>query len=395
MSEPSPPPPPGPIDCSTSPNDPSCKTTPGGPVDCNTNPNDLSCGPQPPVDCKTKPDDPSCTTPPPIDCKANPNDPSCKPDCTKNPDEPSCKVDCTTNPNDPSCPTTPPCQSSVIGISCPPVDCTKNPDDPSCPPKHIDCPERVGFTLRAIENGKCVYDPIKCKQDEQLVNNKCSPSGPDESCLFHPEQDKCKADQGGKCPTGFFLNDDEHCVPDKPCPKGFEHHAGDETDACYPKPPICPPLEGGGCGPIKCPKDQHFDTKQNKCVPNNCPKDYHFDYMQNKCVPTDLPLRCAPGFHLQNGVCIKDPICPPGYHLENKVCTRTIIKHVTTVETVIRNFVTSNQPTFLLLLDTAQLCQLAGDTQCVAKQNQFDTLNLVTKLDSTGKTWTITGQVEN
>ncbi|MFL6422284.1 MAG: hypothetical protein ACJ71R_01680, partial [Nitrososphaeraceae archaeon] len=290
MSEPSPPPPPGPIDCSTSPNDPSCKTTPGGPVDCNTNPNDLSCGPQPPVDCKTKPDDPSCTTPPPIDCKANPNDPSCKPDCTKNPDEPSCKVDCTTNPNDPSCPTTPPCQSSVIGISCPPVDCTKNPDDPSCPPKHIDCPERVGFTLRAIENGKCVYDPIKCKQDEQLVNNKCSPSGPDESCLFHPEQDKCKADQGGKCPTGFFLNDDEHCVPDKPCPKGFEHHAGDETDACYPKPPICPPLEGGGCGPIKCPKDQHFDTKQNKCV------------------PTDLPLRCAPGFHLQNGVCIKDPI---------------------------------------------------------------------------------------
>ena len=49
----------------------------------------------------------------------------------------------------------------------------------------------------------------------------------------------------------------------------------------------------------------------------------------------------------------------------------------------------------MLLLDTAQLCQLAGDTQCVAKQNQFDTLNLVTKLDSTGKTWTITGQVEN
>jgi hypothetical protein len=38
---------------------------------------------------------------------------------------------------------------------------------------------------------------------------------------------------------------------------------------------------------------------------------------------------------------------------------------------------------------TAQLCQLAGDTQCVAKQNQFDTLNLVTKLDSTRKTWTI------
>ena len=48
----------------------------------------------------------------------------------------------------------------------------------------------------------------------------------------------------------------------------------------------------------------------------------------------------------------------------------------------------------MLLLDTAQLCQLAGDTQCVAKQNQFDTLNFV-KANSTGKTWTITGQVEN
>jgi hypothetical protein len=33
--------------------------------------------------------------------------------------------------------------------------------------------------------------------------------------------------------------------------------------------------------------------------------------------------------------------------------------------------------------------------QCVAKQNQFKTLNLVTRLDSTGKTWTITGQAEN
>ena len=71
-------------------------------------------------------------------------------------------------------------------------------------------------------------------------------------------------------------------------------------------------------------------------------------------------------------------------------------KVTTTVETVFRNvFANPNQPSFLLLLDTAQLCQLAGDTQCVAKQNQFNTLNLVTKLDSTGKSWTITGQVEN
>jgi hypothetical protein len=104
---------------------------------------------------------------------------------------------------------------------------------------------------------------------------------------------------------------------------------------------------------------------------------------------------CPPGYYLKNGVCVRGPApCPPGYHSVNGVCTRTIVKHVTTVETVIRDFVT-NKPSYMLLLDTAQLCQLAGDTQCVAKQNQFDTLNLVTKLDSTGKTWTITGQVEN
>jgi hypothetical protein len=340
------PPGPPPIDCSTTPNDPSCNTTPG-PVDCNTNPDDPSCGPQPPVDCKTNPDDPSCKQPPTVDCKANPNDascttqpidctttpndPSCKPDCTKNPDDPSCKVDCTANPNDPSCPPTPPCQSAVIGISCPPVDCTKTPDDPSCPPPvHIDCPEKVGSTLRAIENGKCVYDPIKCPQGQQLVNNKCSPSGPDEECAFNPSLPKCKAtcDENNfcKCPEGFVMNEDDNCRPDKPCPKGFEEHKDDETGKCF------------------------------------------------------------------------KIICPRGSHLQDRSCVRdiTVIKHVTTVETVVRNFVSNNQPSsYMLLLDTAQLCQIAGDTQCVAKQNQFDTLNLVTKLDSTGKTWTITGQVEN
>jgi hypothetical protein len=66
---------------------------------------------------------------------------------------------------------------------------------------------------------------------------------------------------------------------------------------------------------------------------------------------------------------------------------------------IVNNVVTApsqgKQPTYLLLLDTAQLYQLAADTQCVAKQNEFKTLNLVTKLDSTAKTWTITGQAEN
>jgi hypothetical protein len=175
LNVPEPPPPSGPIDCSTSPNDPSCKTTPGL-VDCSTNPNDASCGPQPPaVDCKTNPDDPSCTQPPSVDCKANPNDascgpqpvdctttpddPSCKPDYTNKPDDPSCKVDCTTNPSDPSCPPPctegssdcpppPPCQPAVIGISCPP-------------------PPPVCKSDEHLENGKCV----KCPDGSQPDNN--------------------------------------------------------------------------------------------------------------------------------------------------------------------------------------------------------------------------------
>lgn len=37
-----------------------------------------------------------------------------------------------------------------------------------------------------------------------------------------------------KCPQGFSLNVNQHCYPNKPCPKGFERHEDDETGACYP-----------------------------------------------------------------------------------------------------------------------------------------------------------------
>ena len=55
---------------------------------------------------------------------------------------------------------------------------------------------------------------------------------PDQSCLFHPEQAKCKSDNG-KCPTGFNQNEDGNCFPkhDK-CPKGFHGHEDDETGRC-------------------------------------------------------------------------------------------------------------------------------------------------------------------
>jgi hypothetical protein len=89
--------------------------------------------------------------------------------------------------------------------------------------------------------------------------------------------------------------------------------------------------------------------------------------------------------------------------------TKTIVKTTVIIrpiiETIVKNFIAYNiftapsqgrQLTFLLLLDTAQLCQIAGDVQCVTQQNQFKARNLLTKLDSTtGRSWIISGQAEN
>src|SRR4051794_2272741 len=83
----------------------------------------------------------------------------------------------------------------------------------------------------------------------------------------------------------------------------------------------------------------------------------------------------------------------PNIKIDNRQQQKVIVKVNTKVDTVTKNVIVNNvvtapsqgkQPPFL---DTAQLCQLAGDTQCVAKQNQFETMNLVTRLDSTGKAW--------
>jgi hypothetical protein len=330
--------------------------------DNNNNPTTDETSPPPPPstceqgstspECSNVPEPPPPPPPGPIDCAASPNDPSCKTtlgpiDCNTNPNDPSCgpqpPVDCKTNPDDPSCTTPPPvdCKANPSDASCTtqPVDCTATPDDPSC---KVDCTKNPDDPSCKVDCTKNPDDP-SCKVD-------CTKNPDDPSCKVdctkNPDDPSCKVD----CTKN---PDDPRCPQCPPVGLGM---------SCPPPPP-----------PPPCQKWQHFDPKLNKCVPP-----------------------CPPGYYLKNGVCVKGPItiCPPGFHLEKGVCTRTIVKHVTTVETVVRNFIT-NQPKFLLLLDTAQLCQLAGDTQCVAKQNQFDTLNLVTKLDATGKTWTITGQVEN
>ena len=51
--------------------------------------------------------------------------------------------------------------------------------------------------------------------------------------------------------------------------------------------------------------------------------------------------------------------------------------------------------TYLLLLDSKQLCLIAGDTQCVALQDKFMTSSITTIYDSSAKEWTITGTVKD
>ena len=117
----------------------------------------------------------------------------------------------TTTPPDTTT-TTPPDTTTTT----PPVDCKTSPNDPSCSPQslptHIDCTKNP--------------DDPSCNTTQSLLQSK-----PDDDCLFKPSLYKCKP-VNGKCPSGFGLNEDEQCFPDKPCPKGFERPDNDETGAC-------------------------------------------------------------------------------------------------------------------------------------------------------------------
>jgi hypothetical protein len=49
--------------------------------------------------------------------------------------------------------------------------------------------------------------------------------GPDEQCLFDPSLPHCAADHEGGCPDGFFMNEDDQCVPSHTrCPEGYHSH---------------------------------------------------------------------------------------------------------------------------------------------------------------------------
>jgi len=236
--------------------------------------------------------------------------------------------------------------------------------------------ERITTTVTTGDNknnsATDTQSPPSCPKDSKLVNEKCETQlHPDDDCLFNPSLKKCKS-INGQCPPGFFLNDDENCVPDKKCPKGFEHHSDDETGTCHP---------------VKVKVDCTKNPKDSSCL-----------QQQQEPLKT---LPCTKDSKLVNGKCQYVGIQQP----QNVIVVKTQVD----TDTVTKNFISKNiispslssqgkqqqQPTFLLLLDTAQLCLIAGDTKCVAKQNQFKTLNLLTKFDETGKSWTITGQADN
>ena len=157
--------------------------------------------------------------------------------------------------------------------------------------------------------------------------------GPDQSCKTDPSQDKC-ARTGPDCPSGFFNNEEDHCVPSGPCPKGTFVEDNDET---------------GRCQPIK-----HKE----------------------------------PGNGGHNG---------GSDHHDTKVVVRTKVVVETKVKTAIINQfpkvfnapLLTHQPAVLLLLDSGQICAEARDLECATTQNLFKIFNVITKFD--GSAWHISG----
>jgi hypothetical protein len=229
------------------------------------------------------------TPPPPIQPFLPVNPSTSKVDCSKTPDDPSCPppktlaaVDCIANPTDRSCQKTPP----------PDVDCTKTPNDPKCPSSKEVIPN--------VDCDKVPKDP-RCATNVKEATANTANEGPSAICKHFPELEKCKPDPvTGNCPNGFFMNGDGHCVPDGPCPKGFESHDNDESGTCWPKSPNQP-----------CPPGSHKVGKH--CEPD-CPPGWHFIQFPFKCVKD----YCSNGFHYVNGKCVK-----------TIVVHKTVVKHIT------------------------------------------------------------------
>lgn len=110
--------------------------------------------------------------------------------------------------------------------------------------------------------GACVVGggpPCNPEQRPQQPTPPTNGEAPDQDCLFNPSLSKCKSDNG-KCPDGFFQNEDGNCFPkhDK-CPSGFHSHENDETGRCIPDSTPCEP------GFIRNPDFPTCNSKDSVC----------------------------------------------------------------------------------------------------------------------------------
>jgi hypothetical protein len=181
-------------------------------------------------------------------------------------------------------------------------------------------------------DGQCILIG-GCGDDKDPFLGSPSPS-PDQDCKFNPSLSKCKR-VGENCPSGFFNNEDDNCVPQGDCPKGFKVLDDDETGKCTRV----------GVGGDNNNHDNQHDTTRT--------------VVHTKVV------------------------------VETKV--KTVI--INQFPQVFNAPLMTTQSNVLLLLDTGQVCAAAGDVQCVTTQNLFKIFNVITKFDGTA--WHVSGQVKN
>jgi hypothetical protein len=126
---------------------------------------------------------------------------------------------------------------------------------------------------------------------------------PDNDCAFNPGLGKCKADctedqSFCKCPRGFVMNEDDHCRPDKKCPKGFKEHANDETGTCFPTKTL---LRGGGTGATTKPKTVTTTINNQFTVPQGFNATF-FDINTPYCW---YVVNAPPCYDIKNGSVIR------------------------------------------------------------------------------------------
>lgn len=190
------------------------------------------------------------------------------------------------------------------------------------------------------ENGVCVKDKLTCPpgkvlnaegtaciDEVKIVDKKCDPG-----YVYDEDLKQCvPVDKPIVCDPGYH-EENGVCVPDKlVCDAGYH----EENGVCVKDKLVCDAgfhEENGVCvadtpKPLKCPEGYTPDETGTKCVPvvevvdKKCDPGFVYDEDLKMCVPEDKPVVCDPGYHEENGVCVKNKlVCDKGFHEENGVC---------------------------------------------------------------------------